>query len=108
MTLACQNNCKELDSFEGLILVYDEYSCPKCLTQVIDYLDNLKENNEFKLIVIAPNSFSKQKIKLLFGKYEPQEVLEGVGTNLDCMMENKNTSLYIRRNNKIEKVKDFY
>lgn len=107
LTLACKNNCKELDSFEGLILVYDEYSCPKCLTQAIDYLKNLKETNEFKLIVIAPNSFSKKKLNIIFRDYNPEKILEGLSANLDCMMENKNTSLYIKKNNKIEKVKDF-
>lgn len=107
LTLACQSNCKKLKSFEGIILVYDEYSCPKCLNQALEYLNILKETNEFELFVLAPNSFSQKKLSILFREYKPLKILYGVEAELDCGMK-KNTSLYIRNKDHIRILMDFY
>jgi hypothetical protein len=70
-------------------------------------LNALKKSSDFRLIVIAPNSFSKKKLTIIFRDHNPEKILEGVEDNLNCMIKNKNTSLFIKSNNKIEKVKDF-
>lgn len=100
-------DCKEIEDYEGLILIYDELNCHSCLSKAKAFTDSIVNDSHQEYILYLINQVSKRKIELEFREYSPNLIIQENDNPLECLKQYPRVSLVFKNGSEFSLVKNF-